>query len=118
MQIGNLGKKRFFVGITKENIVDVSQLENDGVAFFGADSRPSKRTTLIVGVQRSGTTMPATALFHLGVFMGDGVGKGEFEGARLAHTFEKNLKPLLTLLVVTINASISGLQLAFGMECH
>ncbi|MBU2888865.1 hypothetical protein [Celeribacter halophilus] len=74
--------------------MDLNQLENDGVVICGDDNNPIKRTTLIIGVPRSGTTMPATALYHLGIFMGDGVRKDVFEDTRLAAALEKQKEKL------------------------
>jgi hypothetical protein len=68
---------------------DISQLHNDGVYILGDCDNSSSRTIIIVGLARSGTSMPAKALYNLGVWMGDKIDTAVFEDVRLAEALEK-----------------------------
>ena len=73
---------------------DISQLHNDGIFILGDNESPTSRTIIIVGLPRSGTSMPAKALHDLGVWMGDGIDSAVFEDVRLAEALEKKIKDL------------------------
>ncbi|WP_420857393.1 hypothetical protein [Marivivens marinus] len=73
---------------------DISQLGNDGIVILGDNDSPHFRTIIIVGLPRSGTSMPAKALHDLGVWMGDGIDQAVFEDVRLADALERRVEDL------------------------
>lgn len=73
---------------------DISQLRNDGISILGDNDSPTSRTIIIVGLPRSGTSMPAKALYDLGVWMGDRIDTSVFEDVRLAEALEKKTEDL------------------------
>jgi hypothetical protein len=59
--------------LTKKKITPLShmsQLQNDGIFILGDNDSPTSRTIIIVGLPRSGTSMPAKALYDLGISEG------------------------------------------------
>lgn len=72
----------------------LDKLSNCGMAALNMKPPQGQDTVIILGVARSGTTMPATALHELGVFLGDAFGMGVFEDQRMARALEKNSEPV------------------------
>jgi len=74
-----------------DELVEVSgDLRNTGVVTLRPPSSEERERTLIVlGVGRSGTSMVAGSLHHVGVFMGDSIGKVNFEDQPLSAALEK-----------------------------
>ena len=77
---------------------DIENLRNDGVVILGDDDRPASRTIIIVGLPRSGTSMPAKALYDLGVWMGDRIDQAVFEDVRIAEALEKKTEDLCGII--------------------
>lgn len=76
----------------------LDKLTNSGMAALNMKPATGQDTLIVLGVARSGTTMPATALYNLGVFLGDAVGQGVFEDQRIAHALEKNREPIQNVI--------------------
>jgi hypothetical protein len=69
----------------------IEQLENKGFAFLNAENiNTEKRQIVVVGSARSGTSLVAGALHHLGVFTGDKSNPPVFEDVLLSEAFESN----------------------------
>ena len=68
---------------------DVDPLLNPGTLVLNArDSGPDQKTVVVLGVARGGTTMVASVLHSLGVYMGDRLGP-VMEDAALSEAVEK-----------------------------
>lgn len=71
----------------------LTQLYNTGMAELGdSSSLPDKRTIVVVGTPRSGTSLVAGSLAHLGLFMGDKAVAPVYEDHRLCKAFEGDSK--------------------------
>ncbi|WP_457935730.1 hypothetical protein [Mesorhizobium sp. 10J20-29] len=94
----------------------LEQLTNDGLAYWGNPTPVPEVTVIIIGPPRSGTTMPAATLHHLGVFMGAEVGTGVFEDRRIAKALEKSPEELPQVIADYNTHSIWGFKrpMAFG----
>jgi hypothetical protein len=86
-------------------IVDLSALENDGLLLINdAQPAPAERTLIVLGVARSGTTMVAGALHHLGIPMGMGERPNDvFEDVELAGAVEGDDPDRLQALIARRN---------------
>jgi hypothetical protein len=70
--------------------MDVDALLNHGIVLINDPDRAAEeRTIVVLGTARSGTSLAAGVLSHLGVFMGDNARAPVFEDTRLAHHFEE-----------------------------
>jgi hypothetical protein len=71
----------------------MEELINNGVIVINKDkSKSFKKTIVILGVARSGTSMVAKVLEQLGVFMGQNRDQAVFEDVQIARILEGNFK--------------------------
>jgi hypothetical protein len=70
----------------------IDKLYNYGIKIIGDNSliNEEKKTLIVIGVARSGTSLLEGTLYHLGVFCGDKCSSPVFEDIKLASAFEKN----------------------------
>jgi len=70
----------------------IELLNNTGIQFIGNQEKlkNDKKTFIVVGVARGGTSLIAGTLNHLGIFGGDASSAPVFEDMKLAMAFEKN----------------------------
>ena len=82
-----------------------SSLINAGMAVINpsCNSIPEK-TVIVVGGERSGTSMVAGALKSLGIFLGDSHDQAVFEDTRIFKTLEGNDLEAFSKLVETYNS--------------
>lgn len=92
---------------SQDQVVDVpiveeaSSLKNTGIAVLGDRDciQNDKKTIIVVGVARGGTSMIAGSLHHLGLFGGERSGPPVYEDVALAEAFEnKDVKKIDELI--------------------
>ena len=73
-------------------MVGIELLNNNGVQYIGNMDvvKEEKKTFVVIGVARGGTSLLAGCLDHLGLFTGDKSCKPVFEDVKLANAFENN----------------------------
>jgi hypothetical protein len=93
--------------VTPPSVVDISALENSGFFFINDEQPvPQERTIIVLGVARSGTTMIAGALHHLGIDVGMGEKPNTvFEDVALAKAMENRDDAALRSLIEQRNAA-------------
>lgn len=69
-------------------------LKNTGIQFIGNEKalQEDRKTIIVLGVARGGTSLVAGILDHLGIYGGERSVKPVFEDLNLAEAFEKNNK--------------------------
>lgn len=81
---------------------NLESLRNSGIALLNQQSAPQANapsTVIVVGVARSGTSMIATCLRALGVFMGDRIGDAVHEDVEMAEALEQGDQGALKQLI-------------------
>jgi hypothetical protein len=93
--------------VSSPPILDLAALENKGFLLLNDHTpAPAQRTLIVLGVARSGTTMAAGVLHHLGVEMGMGDRPNTvFEDVALAKAMESNDSAALRELIAARNAA-------------
>lgn len=81
-------------------MIGIEQLSNSGVKYIGKEGalKENKKTLIVVGVARGGTSLISGSLDHLGVFTGDLSRKPVFEDVRLANAFENDNTKAATII--------------------
>ncbi len=69
----------------------LSALTNKGIGFIEVNksTQQIKKTLIVIGVARGGTSLIAGSLDHMGIFTGDSSGNPVYEDLRLAKAFEE-----------------------------
>jgi hypothetical protein len=81
-------------------------LTNPGVVCLNRPDQPSvQKTIIVVGIPRSGTSMVASALECMGVFMGQYIDQAVYEDIAIAHALESGDLPKLEGLIESRNRS-------------
>ena len=97
----------------------MQELRNRGFSVLRATAPTDTATIIVVGVARSGTSMVASALRAMGVFLGDQVHDSVYEDIEIAAALEERNDRLLTELIdfPKCRAQNMGLQ-APGILCY
>lgn len=78
-----------YASFPKKKNSNAGSLINTGITILREPSNNSpERTMVVLGLARSGTSMIAGALYHLGIFMGDKLGNINFEDRTLSSAIE------------------------------
>ncbi len=83
----------------------MQELRNRGFSVLRATAPTDTATIIVVGVARSGTSMVASALRAMGVFLGDQVHDSVHEDIEIAAALEERNDRLLTELIDSRNAA-------------
>ena len=85
-----------------QQTADVNELKSLGISILNtptAGGVKDSATVIVVGVPRSGTSMVASTLHKLGVFMGNRTDKAVFEDVEIASAIESSDKKQLKSLI-------------------
>ncbi|MFC4252580.1 sulfotransferase [Sinimarinibacterium flocculans] len=84
----------------------LAALRNDGLCVLNAARPPARRTLVVAGLARSGTTMVAGALHHLGIdMMGGAAANAVYEDLELSRALEAGDTGPIRRLVAIRNAA-------------
>ncbi len=86
-------------------MIGIEQLNNSGMKYIGEKGvlLEKKKTLIVVGVARGGTSLISGSLDHLGVFTGENSRKPVFEDTKLARAFEGNNNEMIKDIIEEYN---------------
>ncbi len=83
----------------------IKELQNSGIITLNkAEHNEEEKTIIVVGVERSGTSMVGTVLNELNIFLGDSHDKAVFEDIRIFSSLESENFELFESLVTEYNS--------------